>query len=178
MTRVMSCSTMTTATPASAIFRSSRPRLAVSFGPSPAAGFVEQQDGRADGERAGNLDEPLVDVGKSGRGLFHRACVSDEGEQRLGGGPRLGVTRLPARERRRDRAEAPSAKRNLEVLPHGQVLEELGRLVGASDAGARDGLGGAPGHVAVAEPHRTRLRSKIAADQVEGRRSCRRRSGR
>ena len=130
--------------------------------------LVEQQDGRADGERPGDLHDPLVDVGQGARELFHRPGIADEGEQRLGRlGRCAGVARRAPDESRPDRAEASPAERDLEVLPDRQVLEELRGLVGAGDSGARDGVGGKAGNVPVAKPYGTVLRAKVAAYQVE-----------
>ena len=140
--------------------------------PKPRRGLVEEEDGGTDREGAGDLDKPLVDVGEGGRELLHRPRVADEREQRLDRldrlerGTRVG-RRAPGREGAADRAEAPPPEGDLEVLPHRQVLEELGGLVGAGDAGARDGLGGEARHLPLAEPHRARLRAEVAADQVE-----------
>ena len=105
--------------------------------------------------------------GEGGGELLDRAGIADEGKQPLDRVTRLGCVRRPTREGRPERAEASPADRDLEVLADRQVPEELGGLVGAGDAGPRDGLGRLPGHLPVPEPYRARLRSQVAADEVE-----------
>ena len=137
------------------------------IGAEPCGGLVEQQDLWAGRERAGDLDQALVDVRQVVGRAFERIGIADEVEQALG-------QAMPARLRRpvgeRERAAEPmAAQPDQHVVAHGEPGEQLARLEGAGDAGTRHRV-----RRFVVEPHgpardRAAVRPIEAAQQVEQR---------
>src|SRR3546814_12830772 len=57
--------------------------------------------------------------------------------------------------------------RDQQVVENRHALEELRRLIGARDAGARHPMGAPAGQVALAEVHAARIRSVEASNEIE-----------
>ena len=102
--------------------------------------------------------------GRSPAGVSSAAVIADEGEQRLGAARR---PRGCAACRRADGPSRPRRSADQHVVEHAQRAEQLGRLVGAGDAGARDLPGRRAGQLAAAEPDAAGVGAVEAADHVE-----------
>ena len=101
--------------------------------------------------------------GRSPAGVASVAAIADEGKQRFGGASQSSVRAASANGCRRAGRGASAISTLSRTL---SVREQLGRLIGARDAGARDLPGRAPAKILIAEPDASRCRAG------RSRRSC------
>ena len=114
--------------------------------------LVQHQHPRPGRQCPGDLHQPLVDMGQSAGGLMDRPLVADEGEQAL----RRLVQRLVAaapEQGRADGAEPAAPERHQQIVQHRHLREELGGLVGPSDAGPGHDMGRQTGQVPFAQQY-------------------------
>ena len=141
-------------TPVAATLRSSSPSRRVSPGSRPAAGSSSASTAGAMASARAISTRRLSTCGERAGQAIEGAGVADEGEQALGAAPprsasRSGVSSSLQR-------EAAAAQRDQHVVDHAHVREQLRRLVGAGDAGARDLVRGEAGDLAPGEADRRR----------------------
>ena len=84
ITSFMSCSTSTTMMPVAATFLSSSPSRRSIAGVEPRRRLVERQNAGRNRERAGDLDQALVDMRQRAGDAVERTAITDECEQALG----------------------------------------------------------------------------------------------
>ena len=124
-TRPMSWSTSSIAVPPSTTSRSWRPSCSLSAESRPAAGLVEAHDARRAGQRARDADQLALALRELGRQLSASRSRPSSVERVVDRGAvrrRLPEDLADGRPARRARG------RDGEVLAHGEVVEELGRL--------------------------------------------------
>ena len=119
--------------------------------------LVEQKEGRRRGERAGDLDAPLVAVAEAAGERLGARTKAELGEQAVGD-----------RARRRP-AQAAGDRAGLDVLAHGQVPEQPHDLERPGDAPRRDLARRQPGDVLAAAQHPPLGRLQLAGQDVHER---------
>ena len=133
------------------------------FRVQPCRRLIEREHARPDRERAGDFDQPFVDMRERIRGPLQRTPIADEGEQAFSD---LGIVAvLAAGEKMRRQPAAP--QRDHDIVDDRHRLEELACLIRARDAGARNLIGAQRRNDSIAEPHRSRIRPVEAADDIE-----------
>ena len=131
----------------------------------PCRRLIEREHARPDRERAGDFDQPFVDMRERIRRPIERTFVADKGEQAFSD---LGIVAvLAAGEKMRRKPAAP--QRDHDIVDHRHRFEQLACLISTRNAGARNLIGAQRRNDAIAEPHRSRIRPVEAADHIERR---------
>ncbi len=123
--------------------------------------LVEHQHRGARCERARDFHEALVDMGERGRLAVDGAGVTDESKQAFREAPLIDITLHLAA------AEMAFAKSDQDVVDHRHLAEELRRLIGAGNAGLRDGMRGRARDFLRADRDGAGGRLVEAADEIE-----------
>ena len=103
----------------------------------PCRRLIEREYARPDRERAGDFDQPFVDMRERIRRPIERTFVADKGEQAFSD---LGiVAALAAGAKIRRKPAAP--QRDHDIVDHRHRFEQLACLIGTRNAGARNLIG-------------------------------------
>src|SRR5574341_1801335 len=134
----------------------------------PGERFVQEEQARRLGQGHGDLEAPLLAVGRLADGMVGPRPEPDALERLAGARPQLG-----ARGERRHRVPASrrhAEQRQHDVLREGAPGEQGDDLVGAADAEVGAALGPAARHLAAEDADAAGIGAQLAGDQIEERR--------